>query len=249
MQRVAAVLIMLSLMVSGGASAAEDKSAFTGTQKEEIKKLVREYILENPGIITEAVDALQAQEEKAKADKQAAVAKARRQELYNPSEGTVIGNPKGDVTVVEFFDYNCGYCKSLYTTIAATLKDDPKIRLVLKEFPILGPSSLTAARAALAARKQNKYKELHIALLSHKGPLKDETIMDVAKEVGLDVKKLQEDMKDQAISDILSKNHSLASDLSIDGTPALFVGNTFVAGAIDKDRLRDMIADARKAGK
>ena len=252
MQRVAAALVSVSfvmgalLLPSGMALAADAKSTLSPGQKDEIKTLVREYLIEHPEVISEAIDAMQAKETKAKADKQATVVNARKTEIYNPAEGTIIGNAKGDVTVVEFFDYNCGYCKSMFQAMMETLKEDPKMRLVLKELPILGPSSVTASRAALAARKQGKYRELHLALLSHKGSLNDDAIMEIAKSVDLDVKKLQADMKDPEVQAIIAKNRNLADELGIDGTPALFVGNAFVPGAIQKDHLTDLIASARK---
>ena len=258
MQRAAAFVsasfVMVALLLAPGALfpsmavAADSKapSTLSPAQKAEFKGLVREYILENPEIISEAIDAMQAKETKAKADKQSAVVNARKQEIFNPAEGTIIGNPKGDVTVVEFFDYNCGYCKSMFQAIIEALKDDPKIRLVLKELPILGPSSVTAARAALAARKQDKYRDIHLALLSHKGGLNDDAIMQIAKGIGLDVKKLQADMQSPEITAIIAKNRNLADELGIDGTPALFIGSAFVPGAIQKDQLVELIASARK---
>jgi protein-disulfide isomerase len=247
MPRIVALLSFGLLSFAGlTPAAAQDKGTLSNAQKEEIRQLVREYIIGNPEIIAEAAEALQAKEDKTKQAKQAVVVKARNQELYNPSEGTVIGNPKGDVTIVEFFDYNCGYCKSMFQAIVEVLNEDKKIRLVLKEFPILGPSSVTAAKAALAARKQNKYGDLHLALLGHKGGLNDGAIMEIAKTAGLDVKKLQEDMKDPEINAIIAKNRDLAGALEINGTPALFVGDEFVPGAVDKNHLREVIAAQRK---
>lgn len=246
--RIAVAIIVLALLGHVGTlpAAAADTSALTAPQKDEIKKLVREYILENPSIISEALTALEVKNEKAKAEKRANVASSRRQELLNPSEGTILGNPKGDVTVVEFFDYNCGYCKSMFPSMVELLKEDPKMRLVMKEYPILGPSSVTASRAALAARKQGKYVDFHLALMGYKGALSDSVIQVIAQNVGLDVKKLQDDMKDPAIADILVKNHSLAEDLSVDGTPQLIVDGIFLPGAVPKSELVAAIAKARK---
>tara|TARA_R110000868_G_scaffold91449_6_gene253593 strand:+ start:1376 stop:2143 length:768 start_codon:yes stop_codon:yes gene_type:complete len=227
-------------------SCAQDESAFSGEQREELKGLVREYILENPEIISEAIVALQAKDEQTRADQQAQALSTHKDALFNPVEGTIIGNPKGDVTVVEFFDYNCGYCKSMVPAITEILDQDDNLRMVMKEFPILGPGSLVAAQAALAAREQGKYAEMHMALISHKGALNRESVESVAKSIGLDVVKLVEDMKNPNINDILSSNMALAQDLGIEGTPALIVGDTLVPGAIGKDRLLNLIADARK---
>ena len=252
MQRFALAVFMLTIgaavslaPVMAPAMAAE-KSALTDPQKDEVKKMVREYILQNPEIISEALTALDTKSEKTKTDKRNAVIADHRQELFNPSEGTVLGNPKGDVTVVEFFDYNCGYCKAMFASVVELLKEDPKMRLVMKEYPILGPSSMTATRAALAARKQGKYSEVHLALMGHKGSLTDANVMEIAEKAGVDIKKLQNDMKDAAITDMIVKNHNLADDLSIDGTPSLIIGDAFIPGAVSKEKLVDYIAKARK---
>ncbi|MGE4063963.1 MAG: DsbA family protein [Rhodospirillaceae bacterium] len=225
---------------------AHGQSALSEAQKKQVKELVREYILENPEIISEAVTLLQEKEEKAKTAKIAAAIKNNRAALVNPPEGTVLGNPKGDVTLVEFFDYNCGYCKQVFPTVMETLKEDGKIKLVVKEFPILGNPSVVASRAALAARKQNKYSEFHLAMLSHRGSLTEDTIMKLAADVKLDVKKLQADMKAPEINEILTKNHQLAQELGIEGTPAIVIGDTLVPGALQKDHLKELIAAERK---
>ncbi|MEQ9449797.1 MAG: DsbA family protein, partial [Rhodospirillaceae bacterium] len=178
-------------------TAAQD--GFSTKQREEVKELVREYILENPEIISEAIMALQQREEDALAAQQTQALDTHREALLNPPEGTVIGNPNGDVTVVEFFDYNCGYCKQMFSTVSDVLDEDDNLRMVMKEFPILGPNSLVAARAALASREQGKYAEFHIAMLRHRGSLTQDTIMSIARDIGLNVGKLQEDMKNEEI--------------------------------------------------
>jgi protein-disulfide isomerase len=245
--RTAAFIVLALFGLAGALPATAADSALSAAQKEEVKKLVREYILENPSIISEAITALETNSEKAKVEKRAQAMVSRRQEILNPSEGTIIGNTRGDVTVVEFFDYNCGYCKQMYQSMAEILKEDPKVRLVLKEYPILGASSVNAAKAALASRKQGKYAEFHTALISYKGSLSDSVIMVIAQNVGIDAKKLQEDMKDPAITDILIKNHSLADDLGVDGTPQVIVDGEFLPGAVPKAQLMQAIAKARKS--
>ena len=222
------------------------QSTLSDAQKKEVKALVREYILENPEIVSEAVALLQDKEEKAKAAGVVAAINANKAALFNPPEGTVLGNAKGDVTLVEFFDYNCGYCKQVFPTLMETLKEDSKIKLVVKEFPILGNPSVVASRAALASRKQNKYSEFHTAMLNHRGSLNEETIMKIAADVKLDVKKLQADMKAPEINEVLAKNHQLAQALGIEGTPAIVVGETLVPGALQKDQLKQLIVGARR---
>lgn len=242
--RVAAGVLALTAIAAGPVSA--QSAALSDAQKKEVRGLVREYILANPEIITEAVSLLQEKEEKAKASKVVAAINANKASLFTPPEGTVLGNPKGDVTLVEFFDYNCGYCKQVYPTMMETLKEDGKIKLVVKEFPILGPGSVVASQAALASRKQNKYQEFHMAMLGHRGQLNEDSIMKIAADVKIDVKKLREDMKAPEINEILKKNHQLAQELGIEGTPAIVVGETLVPGALQKDHLKELIADARK---
>lgn len=227
-------------------SPAVAQQSLSDAQKKEVKALVREYILENPEIITEAVSLLQEREEKNKAARTVAAIRANKAALFSPPEGTVLGNAKGDITLVEFFDYNCGYCKQVFPTLMDTVKEDGKIKLVVKEFPILGNPSVIASRAALAARKQNKYVEFHTAMMTHRGSLTEDTIMKLAADVKLDVKKLQADMRAPEINDILTKNHQLAQQLGIEGTPAIVIGETLVPGALQKDHLKELIAAERK---
>jgi protein-disulfide isomerase len=244
-------LILAAALLTGVPALAADapapapKSSFTPAQRAEMNKLIHSYIVEHPEVITEAVQALQAKDEKERAEKQKKALVAKNKELHESAEGTVIGNPKGDVTLVEFFDYNCGYCKSMFPSVMETLKEDGKVRLVLKEFPILGPSSMTASKAALASVKQGKYSEFHVALMSHKGHLSDDTVMKIAKDTGLDVAKLQADMKSDDVMKVVDKNHDLGRDLDINGTPWLMVGETVAPGAIEKAKLKEMIAKAR----
>jgi len=225
---------------------AQDKSAFTAAQREQLKTLVHDYLMENPEVIAEAIGKLQEKEEAKKDQDRLATIAMNKQELINPKEQTAIGNLQGDITIVEFFDYNCGYCKSMFNDLLQVMKSDGKIKIVTKEFPILGPSSITATKAALASRNQRKYAEFHQALMTYKGGLNDAAIMTVAKGVGLNVEKLQEDMKDPEFDKLIEKNHDLAKQLGITGTPALLIGDTFIGGAIGKDRLVSLIAAARK---
>lgn len=247
--QVKSIALPLSLTVAlcfAGAPMASAADALNAAQKDEVRKLVREYLAEHPEALMEAINALQAKDEKAKTDKQVAVIKDKKKDIFEQTDGTVLGNPKGNVTLVEFFDYNCGYCKAMFPALMETVKADGNVKLVVKEFPILGAPSVTASKAALAARKQNKYTELHLALMSHKGALTDDIVIQIAKDTGLDVAKLQKDMADPAISAVLNKNRDLAQDLDIQGTPALIIGETLVPGAIDKTRMIELIKTARK---
>lgn len=228
-----------------GTAVAQEKSAFSDAQRREMQGLIRAYLLENPEIINEMVDILQEKQRTERDEQQKATIAKHRDEIFDPPEATVIGNVKGDVTVVEFFDYNCGYCKQMFPAVMETLADDGKIRLVLKELPILGPPSEFAAKAALASRKQGKYSEFHQALLKSKGGLSEALIMTIAKDVGLDPEQLRTDMQDKSIRDIIERNRDLARDLQINGTPAVFVGENFYPGALSKENLLVAIDEAR----
>ena len=158
------------------------------------------------------------------------------------------GNPDGDVTLVEFFDYRCGYCKQFAPLLTSIMKQDPKLRVVYKEFPVLGPDSFRAAQAALAARDQGYYLEFHEALMAADAPLTDKAVMTVARAVGLDVDRLKRDMETPKVLNILGNNHRLAEALAIDGTPTLIVGDSIVRGAIPMADLAALIARARSGG-
>lgn len=214
----------------------ELRSAFEG--------VVRDYILKNPAIIRDAMQLLQAQEE---AEKQAAAAAALKQyrgELLQNAHSPVGGNPKGDITVVEFFDYNCGYCKRVAPTVAAVLKNDPNVRVVYKEFAILGPQSIVAARAALAAKRQGKYHEFHVALMAAE-QADENAVAATARALGLDYAKLVKDMQDPAINEQLERNYRLATAIGINGTPAFVIGDRLVPGAVDERAMMEIIADQR----
>ena len=229
-------------------SALADDGNFSASETQQIKGLVREYILENPEIIAEAITLLQAKQETAKNDRQRANIAQLQPALLNPPENTVIGNPDGDVTVVEFFDYNCGYCKSMFDTVLDTLQDDKELRLVLIEFPILGPNSVAAAKAALASRNQDMYGPFHQAMLTHRGALNESTIMTLARGVGLDIDQLQTDMKDPSIDEIIDRNRAIAQQLEINGTPAFVVGDALVPGAVSREQFDQLIEQARSPG-
>jgi protein-disulfide isomerase len=195
------------------------------------------------------LDVLQAAQDKIKSEsreKAAAELTGRHREIFDDPDAPIAGNPTGDVSLVEFFDYRCPYCKQVEPALEKLLAEDKRLRLVYKEFPVLGPDSLTASKAALAARKQGKYDAMHRALMAVKGQLDDAAIFKVAGSVGLDVARLNRDMADPEITRMLKNNHQLADALDIRGTPAFIIGEEIIPGAVDVDTLRDMIEAARK---
>ena len=178
-------------------------------------------------------------------DKASAALGSRGKEVFEDPDTPVLGNPKGDVALVEFFDYRCPYCKQVEPSLEALLGEDRQLRLVLKEFPVLGPESVTAARAALAARKQGKYDALHRALMALKGQIDETTVLNSAAAVGLDVGQLKRDMAAPEIDAQLQKNSKLADALDIHGTPGFVVGDEIVPGAIGLNELKQLIEAAR----
>lgn len=247
---VAAVLVAVPMLVPAvSAQDAANKPATTSDPlppelRGAFEGVVRDYILKNPAIIREALQILQAQEE---AEKQAAAAAALKQykdELLNNADAPIGGNPKGDITIVEFFDYNCGYCKRVAPAVSAVLKDDPNVRIVYKEFAILGQQSVIAARAALAAKRQGKYHEFHDALMSAEQADSD-SVSAIAKELGLDEAKLARDMQDPAIVAHLDRNYRLATAIGVNGTPAFVIGDRLIPGAVDETAMKEIIAEER----
>ncbi|EHK54604.1 DSBA oxidoreductase [Mesorhizobium alhagi CCNWXJ12-2] len=170
----------------------------------------------------------------------------RRDALFNDPAAPTAGNPEGDVALVAFFDYNCLQCREAVSILQQAVKDDPKLKLVFKEYPILGPDSKFAAAAALASRKQGKYEAFHLALMASRGRLRESSIFTIAGQVGLDVEQLKRDMEDPAIADALARNRALAIGLYITGTPALVVGDEVIPGVVDVATLQRSIAKARK---
>ena len=240
----AAALIVAAATFGGSSARAQDD--LSPKQQEAVKKLVHDYIMENPGIIADAIEALRAKEDLAAEAAAKKTLSERKDEVFSDADAPVLGNPKGDVTLVEFFDYRCPYCKAMADQIADVVKSDGKTKLVMKEFPVLGPESVTAARAALAAREQKKYDEFHHALMRLKEPLTDKVLMKTAAEVGLNVDKLKKDMDDPKIDTILKNNLKLAHDLNIDATPTFIVGDQIVPGAVPAQGLKQLIEQTRK---
>ncbi len=220
--------------------------ALTPAQVQAIEQIVHDYLLRNPQVILDAVEHLEQQRhDEAQAAAKTAIAD-RRDELLHDPDSPVAGNPNGNVTIVEFFDYRCPYCKQVEPSLAQLRKDDRQLRFVYKEFPILGPDSVVASHAALAAHKQNKYQALHDALLAARGRLDETTILKMAADAGLDAKRLKADMDSPEIDRIISRNMALARALGINGTPGFIIGDQLVPGAIDLPTLQKLVAEARK---
>ena len=213
--------------------------------KEAIGQIVREYLIEHPEVLEEAMRVLQQRREIEQRERSRAAIVANGEALRAHPMSPVSGNPQGDVTVVEFFDYRCGYCKRAFPSVMALLEADSQVRVVWKEFPILGPVSLFAARAAMAADRQGLYHEFHVAVMGAEEELTEDTVIALAAASGLDTDRLRADMEDPAIDAYLEETRQLAQALGITGTPAFVIGNTLIPGAVDSARLQASVAEAR----
>ncbi len=212
-----------------------------------IEKVVEKYIITHPEVIELTLQGLQAKREAEKQDQIRTVIATKQDDLLNDPDSPVSGNPKGDVTVVEFFDYRCGYCKRVAAAVTQLQKDDPEVRIVYKDFPILGDASELAARAALAAGLQNKHLAFHEALLASKHEVNKNELLRIAKEVGLDIQRLEKDMAKPEWEAVIKKNRALASALGITGTPGFIAGTELVPGAVNLDGLKSLVSQARNA--
>lgn len=234
---------------SGATSRAAPAAGLSAEQTDAIKGLVRQYILDNPEVIIESMQNYQIRQHLAEQEAAATAVAKHRDEIKNDPSAPVAGNPDGDVTVVEFFDYRCAYCKRVFPTVQDLLKSDGNVRYVFKELPILGPDSVTASHAALAvwSLDPQKYFEFHSALMEARGTLGEAQVLAIAKKVGLDPDKVKKAMAKPEIEATIQRNLVLAQALNIQGTPAFVVGDTLVPGAIDGDQLRELVAAARES--
>jgi protein-disulfide isomerase len=216
--------------------------------KTQIETIVHDYLLEHPEMLQEMSDKLQAKEKAAEDTARNSGLKANAQLVFHHDGDAFVGNPKGIVTLVEFMDYNCGWCKKSVGEVAALTAADKDLKVIFKEFPIFGQGSEYAARAALASVKQGKYWQLHQALFAQEGKVTEEVVDTVANGLGIDVTKMKLDMKDPGILATISANYDLAKTLQINGTPAFIVDSTVIPGYTTADQLQMQIAAVRANG-
>jgi protein-disulfide isomerase len=240
---VAALAALFAVVGIAAQASAQQNETLTDQAKTE--QIIHDYLLAHPEVIVEAITKYQAQQEKATAERQARALIDRREELTRAPDSPVLGNPSGNVTVVEFFDYRCPYCKSVAAAFLDLYEKDGNVRFVLKEFPILGADSEFASKAALAAQKQGKYRDFHLAMMSFKGKMTSDDVRQLAAAVGIDVAKLEQDMQDPAIVETINRNYALAEALGIRGTPAFIIGDQLIPGAITTEDLQKRIAAVR----
>jgi protein-disulfide isomerase len=236
------------LLASASVATADDPS-FTTQQEQQMREIMRTYLLEHPEIINEAMQALQTRQAAEAAAKTARALREHRDELLSDPMSPVGGNPDGAVTVVEFFDYNCTYCRAAGPTMTQLLQRNPDIRFVYKEFPTLADSSRFAAQAALAARRQGPelYRVFHDTLLKAKGRLAEDTVVKIAREAGVDVDRMRAEMKDPAINESLDRNIALARAMGVTGTPTFIIGDAMLVGIKPLEEMESAIAEAGPA--
>lgn len=220
---------------------------FSADQKQAIEQIVRDYLLKNPEILLEVGKELEKRQATAQVAQQKRVIVENRGQIFAASSDFVLGNPKGDITVVEFFDYNCGWCKRAVDEVSKLTSADPNVKIIFKEFPIFGENSTMAAKAAMASIKQGKYWEFHRALMKERQVTKD-NIFQIAEKVGLDVAKLKSDMNNPEHDASIKATSDIAQALGIEGTPGFIVDAKVNVGFLPLDGLQQLIGEARKTG-
>jgi protein-disulfide isomerase len=237
-----------ALALTAGTTAVQAQD-FSAPQRGEIEKIIKDYLMKHPEVLQEAMAELEKRQAVAEAEKARTAVKNHSDALFNSPRAVVLGNPQGDVTFVEFFDYNCGYCKKAMSDMVELMGKDPKLKVVLKEFPVLGQGSVEAAQVAVAVRMQDKsgkkYLEFHQKLLTGRGQADKTRAMAVAKEIGLDMTRLEKDLKSDEVTQSISESMKLAEALGLNGTPSYVIGNDVVVGAVGLTALGDKIKAAR----
>ena len=223
---------------------AEPTESSNTANQQVIEHMIEQYIRSHPEVIEQSLQALETKRQEEEKQRAKTAIATRQNDLLHDPTSPVSGNPSGDVTVVEFFDYRCGYCKRAAGAVTQLQKEDARVRIVYKDFPILGEASELAAKAALASRAQGKHQVFHEALFTAKGDITRDTILTVAGEVGLDAKRLEADMANPEWQLVIERNRALAKDLGITGTPGFIVGTELVPGALDVNGLKELIARA-----
>jgi protein-disulfide isomerase len=239
-------LFALALCGAPGIASAQ---SFSEPQRGEIEKIVRDYLLSHPEVLEEVSAELSKRQTAAETEKHEAAVAKNAQAIFSSPRGVTIGNKDGDVTFVEFFDYNCGYCKRAMADMLELMKADPKLKVVLKEFPVLGPGSVEAAQVAVAVRMQDptgkKYLDFHQKLLGGKGQADKARALAAAKEAGVDMARLDKDLASPEVRATLEENFKLAEDMGMNGTPSYVIGKQVVIGAVGVDNLKEKIGVAR----
>ena len=243
---IAAALVAGLLMLPAPAGG----QSFNTDQRSEIERIIKEYLLQNPELLQDVMVELEKRQSVAEAEKHRTAVNQYSTAIFNSPRQVTLGNPQGDVTVVEFFDYNCGFCKRAMTDMLDLIKGDAKIKFVLKEFPVLGEASVQAAQVAAAVRMQDKtggkkYLEFHQKLLGGRGQVDKARAIAAAKEVGFDVARIEKDIGSEEVRATLEESFKLAEALGLNGTPSYVIGSDVVVGAVGLKALKEKVNNAR----
>ena len=244
------IVAAAGLALAFPAMAQTEQSRFDAEAKQAIETIVHQYLVEHPEVLLEALDSLEAKRASQQMASQKAAIAEHGAALFASPEGTVLGNPAGDVTLVEFFDYNCGYCKQALADMDALIAADPNVRFVLKEIPVLGPQSLAAAQVSLAVREAapERYAEFHRALLEKRGVADEASALAVAEDLGLAIEEVRASMASPAVAAALAESNEIAEGLAINGTPTYVFSDTVLAGAVGAEALAAGVANVRECG-
>jgi len=238
------VLAAFGMVVSGCSTPANKTQTASALSQDVTDASIERYIRAHPEVIEQSLQSLESKREAEQRERQKAILATKQQELLHDPESPVSGNPKGEITLVEFYDYRCGFCKKAASAVTELQKVDPRVRVVYKDFPILGEPSELAAKAALASRAQGKHRAFHEALLASHADMTKKEIMKIAVSVGLDARRLEADMANPKWQAVIDKNRALARAIGISGTPGFIVGTELVPGALDLNGLKELIARA-----
>lgn len=243
-----AALALSTTLLATGPATAFDLTAMTEAEKEAFGAAVKDYLMANPEVLVEAIGVLEQRQVAAEAENDKVLVQTNAEDIFNDSHSWVGGNPEGDVTVVEFIDYRCSYCRKAHDEVAALLAKDPGIRFVVKEFPILGQQSELSSRFAVAVKQlagDEVYKQAHDALISFRGEITLESLTRLAKDLGQDPDPILQRMNEEAVTAVLRANHQLAERMRISGTPAFVIGGDLLRGYAPVAAMQRMIAEQR----
>ena len=247
------LITLLFLALSLPFSVAQAQTpAFTESQKGALQEIIKDYLLKNPEVIQDAMIELEKRQKDSEQKARARITQDKSGPLFTAKHNVSFGNPKGDVTIVEFFDYNCGFCKRALVDLQRIVAEDKNVRIITKDFPVLGQGSVEAATVAVAAKQQLSPEKLwafHQKLLTVRGQVGKQQAMDAAKEVGADMAKLTKDMESAAVRAAIEENVQIADALGLTGTPSYLVGDDIVVGAVGFDSLKSRVDSIRKCGK
>ena len=243
---IATTLAIFLAIPSAGAqqSFSPQQQSFSAQEKAEVEKIIRDYLLENPELLVEVMEELERRRQKLATSQAERRLEENQAEIYQ-SKYDFVTNPDGEVPFVEFFDYQCGYCKRAHASVMKIRSQRRDVRFIFKEFPILGPVSTYSSRAAIASRQQGKYVEYHDALMNHRGKLTEEVVLKIAQGVGLDVRRLKADMERPEVQEAIDATLALASVMNIRGTPTFIIGKALSPGAIAYRKMVRQIEEAR----